>query len=161
MDIRSIKKLVDFINESKVVTEIEVKNGDSSIRISCQNQSTTAMPAAITTAAPIIHPHTPPTPTDTAVTTSTTQEKAAATELRGHVVTAPMVGTMYVAATPEADPLVTIGQKVHAGDTLCIIEAMKMFNPIEADKSGVITARLVDNGEPVEYNQALFTIETD
>ena len=81
--------------------------------------------------------------------------------LSGHVVKSPMVGTMYVSHAPEADPFVSVGDRVNKGDTICIIEAMKMFNQIEADASGTIKARLVENGNPVEYDQPLFIIEED
>lgn len=145
MDLRKIKKLIELIDETGV-SEIEIHEGEESVRIS-RGQVQSAMPAPIIQAsAPI-------------ATSAPTEEAAEDSSLTGHVVHSPMVGTMYVAHSPEAEPFVKVGDQVKKGDTICIIEAMKMFNQIEADASGVIKARLVENGAAVEYDQPLFLIE--
>jgi acetyl-CoA carboxylase biotin carboxyl carrier protein len=145
MDIRKIKKLIEIIEESDIA-ELEIKEGEECIRISRYS----AAPAPVAYApAP-----TSAVPITTAVTAAPAEEK-----ITGHVVKSPMVGTFYRSASPGTKVFVEIGQAVMAGDTLCIIEAMKILNQIEADKSGVITQILVDNAEPVEYGQPLFIIE--
>ena len=145
MDIRKIKKLIEIIEESDIA-ELEIKEGEESIRISRYS----AAPAPIAYA---------PAPAG-AVSAATTVTAAPAEEkITGHVVKSPMVGTFYRSASPGTKAFVDVGQAVLAGDTLCIIEAMKILNKIEADKSGVITQILVDNAEPVEYGQPLFIIE--
>ncbi|MDF1654279.1 MAG: acetyl-CoA carboxylase biotin carboxyl carrier protein [Coxiellaceae bacterium] len=156
MDMRKIKKLIDLINESGV-GEIEVTSGEESVRIS-------RMPAG-QPVAPIQQPvyvqdNTTPAPA-TAPTKKMDTSGDAPQQADGHTLESPMVGTVYLAATPGAKPFVELGQHVNVGDTVCIIEAMKMFNQIEADKSGVISARLIENAEPVEYEQALFVITPD
>ena len=161
MDIRQIRKLVDFMTESGIVTEIEVKSGEESIRISCQGQRSSIAVATPASVPQVTAAQAPTVATTPEVAPTSGSEDKINPALQGHIITAPMVGTLYIAASPEAAPYVEIGQKVRAGDTLCTIEAMKMFNPIEADKSGTVTARLVENGQPVEYNQPLFTIETE
>jgi acetyl-CoA carboxylase biotin carboxyl carrier protein len=145
MDIRKIKKLIEIIEESDIA-ELEIKEGEEAIRIS----RCSAAPAPIAYA---------PAPAG-AVSAATTVTAAAAEEkITGHVVKSPMVGTFYRSASPGTKVFVEVGQAVLAGDTLCIIEAMKILNQIEADKSGVITQILVENAEPVEYGQPLFIIE--
>ena len=147
MDIRKVKKLIELLEESQV-SEIEIHEGEESVRISCMPQF---MPApAVVSAAP-------------AVAAAPVQEVAgtepvADTTPDGHAVTSPMVGTFYEASTPGAKPFVEVGQKVNVGDTLCIVEAMKMLNQIEADKAGTVAAMLVENGQPVEFGQPLFVI---
>jgi len=145
MDIRKIKKLIEIIEESDIA-ELEIKEGEECIRISRYSAAPApvAYAPAPASAAPIA----------TAVTAAPAEEK-----ITGHVVKSPMVGTFYRSASPGTKVFVEIGQAVIAGDTLCIIEAMKILNQIEADKSGVITQILVDNAEPVEYGQPLFIIE--
>ena len=145
MDIRKIKKLIEIIEESDIA-ELEIKEGEECIRISRYSAAPApvAYAPAPASAAPIA----------TAFTAAPAEEK-----ITGHVVKSPMVGTFYRSASPGAKVFVEIGQAVMAGDTLCIIEAMKILNQIEADKSGVITQILVDNAEPVEYGQPLFIIE--
>jgi acetyl-CoA carboxylase biotin carboxyl carrier protein len=145
MDIRKIKKLIEIIEESDIA-ELEIKEGEECIRISRYS----AAPA------PVVYAPAPASaaPNATAVTAVPAEEK-----VTGHVVKSPMVGTFYRSASPGTKVFVEIGQAVIAGDTLCIIEAMKILNQIEADKSGVITQILVDNAEPVEYGQPLFIIE--
>lgn len=149
MDTRKIRKLIELVKETGI-GELEVTSGEESVRISCQvasapvaQQVIAAAPAAATVAAP-----------------ASDNKKAAPPADDGHKIKSPMVGTAYLAATPGAKPFVSVGQHVNIGDTLCLIEAMKMFNKIEAEVAGVISARLVDNGSPVEYDQPLFIIDT-
>ena len=147
MDIRKIKKLIDIIEESGIA-ELEIKEGEESIRISRYS----AAPAAVSYA--------PPAPTAAPVLSPAADVMASAAEkITGHVVKSPMVGTFYRSASPGSKVFAEIGQAVQVGDTLCIIEAMKILNQIESDKSGVITKILVENAEPVEYGQPLFIIE--
>lgn len=151
MDIRKIKKLIDLIDETGIA-EIEIKEGEESVRISRQP------PMHVMAQAPVPSPAIQiPTAPVAATPAPTPVPKAAAAN--GHKVKSPMVGTLYTASSPENPPFVTLGQSVSVGDTLCIIEAMKMFNEIEADKAGKIVEILVGNGEPVEYDQPLFIIE--
>ena len=143
MDIRKIKKLIEIIEESDIA-ELEIKEGEESIRISRYS----AAPAQVAYApAPAVQA--------AAVVTAIPAEE----KITGHVVKSPMVGTFYRSASPGTKVFVEVGQAVLAGDTLCIIEAMKILNQIEADKSGVVTQILVENAEPVEYGQPLFIIE--
>ena len=150
MDIRKVKKLIELLEESQVA-EIEIHEGEESVRISRMPTSVPApaviqaAPAAIPAAAPAAAP----------VAEAPAAEPA---EPEGHKVTSPMVGTFYEAPSPGAKPFVEVGQKVSVGDTLCIVEAMKMLNQIEADKAGKVAARLVENGQPVEFGQSLFVI---
>jgi acetyl-CoA carboxylase biotin carboxyl carrier protein len=144
MDIRKIKKLIEIIEESDIA-ELEIKEGEESIRISRYSPA----PAHVAYASA------PATaPLAASVTAAPAEEK-----IIGHVVKSPMVGTFYRSASPGTKLFVEVGQAVLVGDTLCIIEAMKILNQIEADKSGTITQILVENAEPVEYGQPLFIIE--
>jgi acetyl-CoA carboxylase biotin carboxyl carrier protein len=147
MDIRKIKKLIELLQESGIA-EIEIREGEESVRISRQAQGSTVMvqpqPQYGLAPAPVVESATAP---------------ASEPQRKGHVLKAPMVGTFYRAASPGAKPFVEIGQHVNAGDTVCIIEAMKMFNQIEADQSGTIVDILAESGQPVEYDQPLFVIE--
>ena len=149
MDIRKVKKLIELLEESHVA-EIEIHEGEESVRISRMPTNVPApaliqaAPAAIPAAAPAAAP----------VAAAPTE----AAEPEGHKVQSPMVGTFYEAPSPGAKPFVEVGQQVNVGDTLCIVEAMKMLNQIEADKAGKVKARLVDNGQPVEFGQSLFVI---
>ncbi len=145
MDIRKIKKLIEIIEESDIA-ELEIKEGEESIRISRYS----AAPAQVTYA-----PAPAPAVQAAAVVTAIPAEE----KITGHVVKSPMVGTFYRSASPGTKVFVEVGQAVLAGDTLCIIEAMKILNQIEADKSGIVTQILVENAEPVEYGQPLFIIE--
>lgn len=149
MDIRKIKKLIELLEESKIA-EIEVREGEESIRIIRYGQP----PAPMMTMAV---PGMMSAPTS-ALAAAPSPAAAANTEPTGHKVTAPMVGTFYRAPSPGAKSFVEVGQRVAAGETLCIIEAMKMLNQIEADKDGTVTAILVENGQPVEYGQPMFVI---
>ncbi len=152
MDIRKVKKLIELLEESGVA-EIEIHEGEESIRISRTSQTTVVAPAPTAAAAPPATSPYPDTPPDNSTAAGSEPE------FSGHTVNSPMVGTFYSAASPGAKPFATIGQQVNVGDTLCIIEAMKLMNQIESDKAGVIKAILVENGQPVEYNQPLFVIE--
>ena len=154
MDIRKVKKLIELLEESGI-SEIEIKEGEESVRISRNGPSMTMpqmqyapamappMAAAAAAAAPV----------------AAAETETAAAEVSGHVVTSPMVGTFYEAPSPGSAPFVEVGKSVKEGDTLCIIEAMKMLNQIEADKSGVIKQIVAENGKPVEFGQPLFIIE--
>jgi acetyl-CoA carboxylase biotin carboxyl carrier protein len=146
MDIRKIKKLIELLEESGI-SELEIKEGEESVRISRQSAAgfQTIAPLAAPLAAPVAAAAAPPA--------------MEPEEISGHQVKSPMVGTFYGAASPTSGPFVTQGQQVSVGDTLCIIEAMKMMNQIEADKAGTIRSILVENGSPVEFDQVLFIIE--
>jgi acetyl-CoA carboxylase biotin carboxyl carrier protein len=153
MDIRKIKKLIELLEESSL-SEIEIVEGEESLRIT----RATAAPAPL--APQVVAAH--PAVTAPAPAASPEAASAAAGEEEGipdgQVVRAPMVGTFYAASSPEAEPFVSKGQTVSMGDTLCIIEAMKMFNQIESDFSGTVVAILAENGQPVEFDQPLFVI---
>jgi acetyl-CoA carboxylase biotin carboxyl carrier protein len=151
MDLRKLKKLIDLVQESGI-GELEITEGEEKVRISRagntvqtavmtmpQGQTMVAAAPVVAAAAPAAAPETPAEP-------------------EGHEVKSPMVGTFYRSSAPGAKPFVEIGQSVNAGDTLCIIEAMKLLNEIEADQGGVIKTVLVENGQPVEYGQPLFLI---
>jgi acetyl-CoA carboxylase biotin carboxyl carrier protein len=152
MDIRKVKKLIELLEESGIA-EIEIHEGEESVRISRQSTSAPVMmpaampmPAAVASApAPVAANAEPDVPADTMP--------------EGHIVESPMVGTYYAASSPGARPFVEVGSSVSVGDTLCIVEAMKMLNQIEADKAGTIKAVLVENAQPVEFGQPLFVIE--
>lgn len=153
VDMRKIKKLIELI-QSTGVAEIEIKEGEESVRITRETKGTPVYMTAPQQQAPA-----PAAPqAATAIEPAPAAKAAPATESR-HTIKAPMVGTVYLSSTPGSKPFVEIGQTVKVGDVICLIEAMKMFNQIEADKAGVIAARLVDNGTPVEFNQPLFVIE--
>ncbi|MDH5394797.1 MAG: acetyl-CoA carboxylase biotin carboxyl carrier protein [Gammaproteobacteria bacterium] len=146
MDIRKVKKLIELLEESGIA-EIEIHEGEESVRISRATAAAPVMQAApVAVAAPVAAP--------VAAVAAPVEEK-----IEGHVLNSPMVGSFYRAPSPGAKNFVDVGSKVNVGDTLCIIEAMKLLNQIEADKSGTIKAILVENGQPVEYNQPLFIIE--
>ncbi|RMG36886.1 MAG: acetyl-CoA carboxylase biotin carboxyl carrier protein [Gammaproteobacteria bacterium] len=149
MDIRKIKKLIELLEESNVA-EIEIHEGEESVRISRTGTATVPM-TAFTPAAPA--PAAPAAPAAEADKASPTEE-----EPEGHVIRSPMVGTFYRAPSPTSKPFVEEGSKVAPGDTLCIIEAMKILNQIESDVAGTVKKILVENGQPVEYNQPLFII---
>ena len=151
MDIRKIRKLIELLKETGI-SEIEIKEGEESLRLSCFHQGH-AHSAAPTHHAIEMHK---PVESHHAVAPVPAAKPAA---IEGHQICAPMVGTLYLAASPDTPPFIQVGQTVNVGDTLCIIEAMKMFNEIEADKAGTIRSILIDNGSPVEFGQPLFIIQ--
>ena len=153
MDIRKVKKLIELLEESQL-SEIEISEGEESIRLS--RGSSVAPVYAAPPAAPIAAPQPAAAPQAVA---SDAPAPAAEAQVSGHKVTSPMVGTYYGSASPDAAPFVTVGAEVSVGETLCIIEAMKIFNQIEADKSGTIKKILKNSGDPVEYGETLFIIE--
>ena len=157
MDIRKVRKLIELLEETGI-GEIEIHEGEESVRISknvASAQTTVIAPPAVQQA-----PIAAAAPAAPIVPAATEQAAPAAEAIpSGHAVKSPMVGTVYLSAKPGAAPFVEIGQQVSEGDTICVVEAMKMFNQIEADKSGVISARLVENEQPIEYGQPLFIIE--
>ncbi len=151
MDLRKLKTLIDLVQNSGI-SELEISEGEEKIRIA---KHLTAAPATTMVSMPVAAPAAP-----AAVSSAPTPAPAApaAVQAEGHVVKAPMVGTFYRASSPDASPFVEVGQTVKAGDTLCVIEAMKLMNEIEADISGVIKAIQVENGQAVEYGQPMFVI---
>jgi acetyl-CoA carboxylase biotin carboxyl carrier protein len=151
MDIRKVKKLIELLDESGIA-EIEITEGEESVRIS---RYAPGVPAAPVAAAPIAVA----APALAAAPTAEAAAPAGEPEEEGFLVAAPMVGTFYAASSPGAAPYVQVGDRVNEGDTLCIIEAMKMMNQIEADVSGVVKSIRVQNGEPVEYGQTLIVID--
>ncbi len=147
MDLRKLKKLIDLVEESGI-SELELTEGEEKVRISRATQAFAA-PQPVqyaTTAAPIAPP----------ASASTVDETPA--QMEGHIVESPMVGTFYRASSPESSSFVEVGDRVEVGDTLCIIEAMKLLNEIESDKAGIVKKILVENGQPVEYGENLFVI---
>ena len=153
MDIRKVKKLIELLDESGIA-EIEITEGEESVRISRYSPSAPAAPVAIAAPAPVAVAAAAPAAAPVAEPVA-----AAEPEEDGFEVAAPMVGTFYASASPGASPYVQVGDRVNEGDTLCIIEAMKMMNQIEAEVSGVIKSIRVQNGEPVEYGQTLVVID--
>ena len=155
MDLRKLKKLIDLVEESGIA-EIEVTEGEEKVRITrtqANTQPAMFAPPPMAFAAPAAQPAAAPA-VQSAATPATEQPQAS-----GHTMTSPMVGTFYRKPSPASPAFVEVGQKVNAGDTVCIIEAMKLMNEIEADVSGTIKAILVNDGEPVEYGAPLFVIE--
>jgi len=157
MDIRKIKKLIELLEESGIA-EIEIKEGEEALRISrmptgaavTQLASVPSLPLA---AAPL------PVPTKAATPAAAEAAPAAKAKANEHVITAPMVGTFYGAPSPGAKPFIEIGDEIKVGQVLCIIEAMKMMNQIEADRAGRVTSIMARNGDPVEFGQPLFVVE--
>jgi acetyl-CoA carboxylase biotin carboxyl carrier protein len=160
MDIRKVKKLIELLEESGIA-EIEISEGEESVRISRYPAGGGAAPVVHYAPAPMAPMAAAPMAAPAALPVAAAPAAAApaAAAKADHTVTAPMVGTFYTAATPGAKAFVDIGSEVNVGDTLCIIEAMKMMNQIESDKAGRVTAILVKNGDPVEFGQPLFIIE--
>lgn len=156
MDIRKIKKLIDLIDETGVA-EIEIKEKDESVRISRQYNGPVMQQAPMVTS---VMPATTHAPVSAKTEEATPEKpKPVPQHKEGHSVKSPMVGTAYLSPTPGAKPFVEVGQHVEAGAVLCLIEAMKMYNQIESDKAGIVSARMIENGQPVEYDQPLFIIE--
>ena len=162
MDIRKVRKLIDLLENSSV-EEIEIHEGEESVRVSRRRDPSPA---------PVHHYHAAPTATPPAATNAppgsplpgAAAMPEAETESRlppGHVVTSPMVGTFYQSSSPGSKPFVSVGQHVAPGDTLCIIEAMKILNQIESEVAGAVKAIVAENGHPVEYGEPLFVIDTD
>ena len=159
MDIRKVKKLIELLEESDIA-EIEITEGEEAVRISRYPNS---MPAPAMHAAPAaMHYAAPPPqvapPAAAAAPANSPAEPAAVPESRGHKVLSPMVGTFYRSPSPEAEPFVKVGDTIQVGDTLCIVEAMKMMNQIEADVAGKVLSVEVESGEPIEFGQTLFVI---
>jgi acetyl-CoA carboxylase biotin carboxyl carrier protein len=153
MDIRKVKKLIELLEESNI-DEIEIKEGEESVRISRNRapaapQYFAAPPMAVPVAAPAAAP---------AAASATAAAPESKPALNGHVVKSPMVGTFYRSPSPGSPAFAEVGKHVKVGDVICIVEAMKMMNQIEADKAGVIEAILVEDGQPVEFDQPLVTI---
>jgi acetyl-CoA carboxylase biotin carboxyl carrier protein len=150
MDIRKVKKLIELLEQSNI-NELEINEGDESVRISRGGTAVTyaAAPAPAPVAA---------APAPVAAPAAAEAAAPASEEPAGHAVKSPMVGTFYASPAPDAPPFVTVGQTVAAGDVICIIEAMKMMNQIEADKAGTIGAILIEDGEAVEFDQPIVTI---
>ncbi|MBD2810142.1 acetyl-CoA carboxylase biotin carboxyl carrier protein [Xenorhabdus sp. Vera] len=148
MDIRKIKKLIELVEESGI-SELEISEGEESVRIS----RTTVAPAMPVTQQYISAPVQQP------VQTAAPAAADKPAEISGHIVRSPMVGTFYRSPSPDAKPFIEVGQHVNQGETLCIVEAMKMMNQIDADKTGVVKAILVQDGQPVEFDEPLVIIE--
>lgn len=153
MDIRKIKKLIELVEESGI-TELEVSEEEGSVRIS---RATVAAPANVQYSIPAAAPT--PVAAPAAPAAAPAAPAAIPEEITGHKIRSPMVGTFYRSPSPEAKAFVEVGQTVKVGDALCIVEAMKMMNRIEADKAGVVKAILVNDGEPVEFDEPLIIIE--
>ncbi len=154
MDIRKIKKLIELVEESGI-SELEISEGEESVRISRAAPAASFPVMQQAYAAPVQQPALSAAVAPVAAEAA----PAAATEISGHIVRSPMVGTFYRTPSPDAKAFIEVGQKVNAGDTLCIVEAMKMMNQIEADKSGTVKAILVESGQPVEFDEPLVVIE--
>ena len=167
MDIRKVKKLIDLL-ESSSVDEIEIHEGEESVRVT-RRRDPPAAPVHHYHAAPAVAPPSAvyptaggPAPAAATTASGAEAEAEAGDDLPpGYVVTSPMVGTFYQASSPGSKPFVSIGQKVAPGDTLCIIEAMKILNQIESEVAGEVKAIIAENGHPVEYGEPLFVIDTD
>ena len=151
MDIRKVKKLIELLEESGI-DELEIREGEESVRIS-RHSKTPAQPYYAPAPAPVAAPVAAPAPA-----APVAAEAPSAPALNGHVVKSPMVGTFYRTPAPTSPAFVEVGKTVKVGDTICIVEAMKMMNHITAEKAGVVGSILVENGQPVEFDQPLFTI---
>ena len=160
MDTRRIKKLIELVKETGI-GELEVKSGDDSVRISCQSSASASPISTSPVSAPIMTASSSPTPEIKPAAAAAAAPAPSPETTDGYTQKSPMVGTAYLSASPGSAPFITLGQRVEAGDTLCIIEAMKMFNKIEADKAGIVSARLIENESPVEFDQPLFIIDTN
>ena len=162
MDIRKIKKLIELLEDSSL-SEIEIVEGEESVRLS-RNAPMAAAPAQhylapdVQAAAWSAPGPAPAAPAPVAGAAPEVEDPETESVPEGELIRAPMVGTFYAASTPDTDPFISLGQQVSEGETMCIIEAMKMFNQIEAETSGTVVAVLVENGQPVEFDQPLFVI---
>jgi acetyl-CoA carboxylase biotin carboxyl carrier protein len=148
MDLRKLKKLIDLVEESGI-SELELTEGEEKVRISR---------ALMQSAAPVTHYVSAPAPVTANAPAAPAQTEPVAAVAQGHIVKSPMVGTFYRSSSPDSKSFVDVGSKVEVGETLCIIEAMKLLNEIESDFAGVIKEILVENGQPVEYGEPLFVI---
>ncbi|WP_116631096.1 acetyl-CoA carboxylase biotin carboxyl carrier protein [Pasteurella langaaensis] len=155
MDIRKIKKLIELVEESGIM-ELEISEGEESVRISRGSAAPSAVQYTLPAAAPAVSA---PVAQTAAPAATPASEPVAADNLSGHVIRSPMVGTFYRSPSPEAPSFVEVGQSVKVGDALCIVEAMKMMNRIEADKAGVVKAILINDGDAVEFDEPLIVIE--
>ncbi|CAK0752272.1 biotin carboxyl carrier protein [Gammaproteobacteria bacterium] len=160
MDIRKIKKLIELV-EASGIAEIEIREGEESVRINRYPPASTQPINMFSGMSPTYAaaPPASPAPAIASMTSATASAPTEATLPPGHIVTSPMVGTFYRSPAPGSKSFVELGQRVNIGDTLCIIEAMKMLNQIESDQAGIIKSILVENGQPVEYGQSLFVID--
>lgn len=158
MDIRKIKKLIELVEESGI-SELEISEGEESVRISRSAPAASYPVMQQAYAAPMMQPQAPAAATAATAAPAAAAEAPAKAEISGHIVRSPMVGTFYRTPSPDAKAFVEVGQKVNVGDTLCIVEAMKMMNQIEADKAGVVKAILIESGQPVEFDEPLVVIE--
>jgi acetyl-CoA carboxylase biotin carboxyl carrier protein len=156
MDIRKIKKLIELLEESGIA-EIEIKEGEEALRISRMPTGPAVHQLPAMAGLPLGAPM--PAPAPAAATPRAAEPAAAKAKPNEHVITAPMVGTFYAAASPGAKPFIEIGDEIKVGQVLCIIEAMKMMNQIESDKAGRVTSIMARNGDPVEFGQPLFVVE--
>lgn len=152
MDIRKVKKLIELLEES-AISEIEIKEGEESVRISRANSAPAYMPPAV----PIAAPAAPAAP---AIAAAPAAAAPAEPEIDGTVINSPMVGTFYASPSPGAPAFVKVGQSIKPGDTICIVEAMKILNQIESEVSGVVKQVLVEDGQPVEFGEPLMIVET-
>ena len=150
MDIRKVKKLMEMLEESSL-SELEIIEGEESIRLS---KATNVLNQNEVNQVPVSH-----NPINPQINPGVNETIEVSSEITGYEIKSPMVGTFYEAPSPEANPFVKVGDSIKAGDTLCIIEAMKMLNQIESDKSGIVKAILVENAQPVEFNQVMFIVE--
>ncbi|QQG28775.1 acetyl-CoA carboxylase biotin carboxyl carrier protein [Pectobacterium carotovorum] len=155
MDIRKIKKLIELVEESGIA-ELEISEGEESVRISRAPAAVNYPMMQQAYATPMMQPQ---PALAAAVAPAPVEAPAAPAAISGHIVRSPMVGTFYRTPSPDAKAFVEVGQRVNVGDTLCIVEAMKMMNQIEADKSGVVKAILLESGQPVEFDEPLVVIE--
>ena len=151
MDIRKVKKLIELL-ESSDIAEIEIKEGEEAVRISRASSSISMPVQTFAAAAPVA------APAPVAAAPAAASEEPASKKLSGNVIKSPMVGTFYRSPSPSSPAFVEVGQHVKVGDVICIVEAMKMMNQIEADHAGVVEAILIEDGEPVEFDQPLVTI---
>ncbi|GKW16871.1 acetyl-CoA carboxylase, biotin carboxyl carrier protein [Pectobacterium actinidiae] len=155
MDIRKIKKLIELVEESGIA-ELEISEGEESVRISRAPAAVNYPMMQQAYATPMMQPQ---PALAAAVAPAPVEAAAAPAAISGHIVRSPMVGTFYRTPSPDAKAFVEVGQRVNVGDTLCIVEAMKMMNQIEADKAGVVKAILLESGQPVEFDEPLIVIE--
>ena len=158
MDLRKIKTLIDLVAESGI-SELEITEGEGKVRIVKEDPRAMGQLQAVAPSVPVAGMPLAAAPIAEATPATVVETESPAANAAGHTLKSPMVGTFYRAANPQSDVFVEIGQRVESGATLCIIEAMKLLNEIESDKSGVVTAILIENGEPVEFGQPLFVIE--